>query len=393
MSYDDWQCVIGLEIHAQLKTKTKIFAPDSTEFGCSENENTCPISLGMPGALPLPNEKAVEYAVKTGLALGCKINKRAVFSRKNYFYPDLPKGYQITQFDQPTCSGGQVEILLDGEKKVIGIERAHMEEDAGKSIHQGNYTLIDLNRAGIPLIEIVSRPDMRSPKEAAEFARTVRNILRYIDVCDGNLEEGSLRCDCNVSVMKKDEKEYRTRVEIKNINSFKFAEKAMEYEIQRQIDCYESGVEVIQETRLYDSTKNQTAPMREKANAHDYRYFPEPDLLPVILEESYIQKIREDLPELPLDKAHRFQKEYKIPEYDAFILTGEREMADYFETAAKKSGKAKAASNWIMGELLRLLKDSKQELIKCKIKAEQVGDLIALIDNKTISGKIAKKVF
>lgn len=392
MSYSDWEVVIGLEIHAQLKTNSKMFSEDSTEFGGGDNKNTSPVSFGLPGALPVTNEKAVEMSVKTGLALNCSIREKSVFARKNYFYPDLPKGYQISQYDEPICEEGYIDILLDGEKKRIGIERAHMEEDAGKSTHHGEYTLINLNRAGVPLLEIVSKPDMRSAKEAAQYARSVRSILRYIDICDGNLEEGSMRCDCNISVRKPGEP-LGTKVELKNINSFRFVEKAIEYEAQRQIDLKEAGEEIHQETRLYDSTKNQTFSMRKKENAHDYRYFPDPDLLPVIVEQSWIENIKNNLPELPLKKAERFQQEYGLPEYDAFVLTTEREMAEYFETTAKACGNAKSASNWIMVELLRRLNDADQSIEDSPIKADMLAKLIQLIDNKTISGKIAKTVF
>lgn len=393
-TYGDYEPVIGIEIHAQLSTKSKMFCHSSTEFGHGDNENICPVCTAMPGALPVVNKKAVEFSVKMGLALGCQIRKRSVFSRKQYFYPDLPKGYQISQFDLPLCEHGKVEFLLDGAKKSVSITRAHMEEDAGKSTHHGEYSLINLNRAGTPLLEIVSGPDIRSPAEAAEYARTVHKILRYLDVCDGNLEEGSFRCDCNVSVRKKGEKEFRTRVEIKNINSFRFVEKAVEYEILRQIDCYETGEKIHQETRLYDPDKNRTFTMRSKEEAHDYRYFPDPDLLPVELEDGFIAGIRADLPELPLKRAERFQQEYKIPEYDSLVLTQEREVADYYEAVVKASGgNGKAASNWVMTELMRELNDSKKTVQQSPISAENLGKMVALIDKGTISGKIAKTVF
>ena len=347
----------------------------------------------MPGALPVVNKKAVELSIKTGLALNCKIKKVSVFARKNYFYPDLPKGYQISQFDKPLCEEGFVEYLLKGEKKKVGITRAHMEEDAGKSIHHGEHTLINLNRAGVPLLEVVSEPDMGSPEEAAEYARMVRQILRYLKVCDGNLEEGSMRCDCNVSVRKKNEKGLRTRTELKNINSFRFIEKAIDYEIQRQIDCYESGEEVVQETRLYDSTKNKTFAMRKKEEAYDYRYFPEPDLLPVVVEDSWIHEVRQSLPELPLLRCERFQSDYQLPEYDALILTQEPECADYYEAVAQVSGNPKASSNWIMSELMRELNESKRDISDSPISSENLGELIQLVDKKVISGKMAKEVF
>ena len=393
MSYSDWEAVIGLEIHAQLLTESKIFSADSAHFGGADNEHVSPVSLGLPGALPVLNRRAVEYSAKTGMALNCEIRRKSVFARKNYFYPDLPKGYQISQYDQPICENGFVDYFLDGEIRRVRIERAHMEEDAGKSQHQGDYSLINLNRAGVPLLEIVSGPDMRTPQEAAEYARTVRKILRYLNVCDGNLEEGSMRCDCNVSVRRKGETKFGTKVELKNINSFRFIEKAIEYEIHRQIDCIESGEKISQETRLYDSTKNRTFSMRSKEEAHDYRYFPDPDLLPVVLEEGWLNKLRGELPELPLARAQRFQSEYALPAYDAFVLTAERALADYFESAAQLSKNPKAASNWVMVELLRELNEAKLEVDKSPIAAERLAELIQMIDSKEISGKMAKDVF
>ncbi|MBC86967.1 MAG: Asp-tRNA(Asn)/Glu-tRNA(Gln) amidotransferase GatCAB subunit B [Bdellovibrionaceae bacterium] len=393
MSYDDWELVCGLEIHAQLKTKSKMFSPDSGDFGAGDNVNTHPVTLGMPGCLPVPNKQAIEYSVKTGLALNCTIRNTSVFSRKNYYYPDLPKGYQISQFDKPLCEEGFVEFKLGDEKKRVRIERAHMEEDAGKSTHHGEYTLINLNRAGVPLLEIVSRPDIRSAEEAAEYARAVRKILRYIEVCDGNLEEGSMRCDCNVSVRKKGDEKLGTRCEIKNVNSFRFVQKAIEYETQRQIDVLESGGKIVQQTRLYDSAANKTFAMRDKEDAHDYRYFPEPDMLPVELTEEYISKVESTLCELPDARVKRFMAEYELPEYDSLILTQERDLADYYEAVAKASNNPKASSNWIMGELLRELNEHELDYSAIPIKAENFAKLIQLIDNKTISGKIAKTVF
>lgn len=388
-----WKAVIGLEIHAQLQTASKMFSTDSTAFGSGDNENISPVSMGLPGALPVTNKKAIEYSVKTGLALNCKIRERSVFARKHYFYPDLPKGYQISQFELPICYEGHLEFLVEGQKKRVRIERAHMEEDAGKSIHDGSQSLINYNRSGVPLLEIVSGPDITMPVEAAEYTRTVRAILQYLEVCDGNLEEGSMRCDCNVSVMRNDETKYRTRVEIKNINSFKFIEKALEFEILRQIDVYEDGGEIVQETRLYDSAKNKTFAMRSKEEAQDYRYFPDPDLLPVTLEKSYIENIKSNLPELPLKKAERFQTELGLPEYDAHVLIQDKTMSDFFEETAKASKNPKAASNWIMGELLRRLNEQNLEFTSNPIKSKDLAELILLIDNNTISGKIAKTVF
>ena len=393
MLYDGWEPVIGLEIHAQLQTSSKMFSSDSTEFGARDNECVSPVSLGLPGALPVVNREAIALSMKTGLALNCRIRDISVFSRKNYFYPDLPKGYQISQFDKPLCEKGFVDYFLGGRKKRVRVTRAHVEEDAGKSIHQGEHTLINLNRAGVPLLEIVSEPDMRTSEEAAEYARAVRRILRYLEVCDGNLEEGSMRCDCNVSVRKRSEKGFRTRTELKNINSFRFIEKAINYEIQRQIDCYESGGEVVQETRLYDSTKNKTFSMRKKEEAYDYRYFPEPDLLPLVVDESWVSEIRKTLPELPLVRAVRFQKEYNLPEYDALILTQEREYADYYEVVAKLSGNPKASSNWIMSELMRELNESKKDISESPVSSDHLAELIRFVGDKTISGKMAKAVF
>ncbi len=393
MSYGNWDPVIGLEIHAQLMTDSKMFSPDGAAFGGADNEHTSPVSLGMPGALPTINEKGVELSIRVGIALNCKINTHSVFARKNYFYPDLPKGYQISQFDQPLCEKGFLDVYLDGKPKRVGITRAHMEEDAGKSTHHGDYSLINLNRAGVPLLEIVSEPDIKTPQEAAEYARTVRNILRYLGVCDGNLEEGSMRCDCNVSVRRPGETKFGTKVEIKNVNSFRFVEKAIDYEIQRQIASIESGERIIQETRLYDSTKNRTHAMRSKEEAHDYRYFPDPDLLPVEFEEAWVKKIQASLPELPRDKSVRFQTQYGLPEYDALVLTQERGVSDYFEEVAKICGNPKSASNWIMVELMRELKETDKSIDEQPIKAKQLAELIVLIDKGTISGKIAKTVF
>ncbi len=388
-----WDVVIGLEIHAQLQTETKIFAGDGTSFHSDSNDNISAITLGMPGALPAINEKTMELGAKIGLALNCAVKKRSVFSRKHYFYPDLPKGYQISQFDLPLCENGYVEFTVNGEHKKINIERAHLEEDAGKSIHRGGYSLIDYNRAGVPLLEIVSAPEMTSPAEAAEYARTVRSIVQYLDACNGNLEEGSLRCDCNISIKPAGQKKLGTRTELKNINSFRFIEKALEYEISRQISLKEAGEEINQETRLYDSTKNKTFPMRSKEDAMDYRYFPDPDLLPTVLTEEYIQKIKESLPELPRAKAARFQEEYKLPEYDALVLTADKVMAAYFEEVAQASKNAKAASNWIMGELLKNLKEKKVKFQEVKIKPASLGNMIKMIDAGKISGKIAKQIF
>lgn len=393
MSSRGYEAVIGIEIHVQLSTKTKIFSSEATTFDAGDNENTSPVSVGMPGTLPVLNSKVVEYSIKTGLALGCDIRRKSVFARKNYFYPDLPKGYQISQYDQPICENGSITFKVDGKEKTVSITRAHMEEDAGKSNHHGEYTLINYNRAGIPLLEVVSGPDMRTPQEAAEYARTIRQIVRYLDVCDGNLEEGSLRCDCNVSVRKEGATQFGTKVEIKNINSFRFVEKAIEYEIERQIDCVERGDKIIQETRLWDPDKNRTFSMRAKEDAQDYRYFPDPDLLPVIVTDSIIEKYKKELPELPIARAKRFQDEHALPEYDATVLTIEKDLADFYEETAKESKNFKASSNWIMTELLRELNSASKNIKESPIKPAQLGKMIAMIDKGTISGKIAKTIF
>lgn len=393
MSHDDWESVIGLEIHAQLLTDSKIFSPDSASYGGADNEHVHPVSLGMPGTLPVLNQRAVEYSVRIGLALGCEVQQRSVFARKNYFYPDLAKGYQISQFEEPLCLNGEVEFYLDEKLHKVKVERAHMEEDAGKSIHQGGATLVNYNRAGVPLLEIVSGPDMRSAKEAAEYAKMVRRILRYIDVCDGNLEEGSLRCDCNVSVRKKGVTELGTKVELKNLNSFRFIEKAIDYEIQRQIDTIEAGDIIVQETRLYDSAKNRTFSMRSKEEAHDYRYFPDPDILPVNIAREWIGKIGETLPELPLARLHRFHKDYGLSLDDAQNLIEERDLSDYFELVSKACGNPRAAANWIMVELLREMHESKTNVNDLPVSASQLGRLIVLVDSGKISGKMGKSIF
>ncbi len=388
-----FEAVIGLEIHAQLKTQSKIFCADSTVFEAGDNENTSPVSVGMPGTLPVLNERVVEQAIKAGLALNCHIRPKSVFARKNYFYPDLPKGYQISQYDQPICEHGSVEFKLNGKVHQIKIERAHLEEDAGKSSHFGDYTLLNYNRAGIPLLEIVSGPDLRSAAEAAEYARTVRQILRYLDVCDGNLEEGSLRCDCNVSVRPRGQEKLGTKVEIKNINSFRFIEKAIEYEVERQIEATERGQRIIQETRLWDPDKNKTFSMRTKEDAQDYRYFPDPDLLPVIVTAQSLEKMRQEIPELPLVRARRFVSQLGLSENDADVMVSEKDVADYFEKTGALCGNYKAAANWIMTDLLRELNDGKLSIRQSKVTPENLGALIQMIDSGKISGKIAKTIF
>lgn len=393
MDYRGYEPVIGLEIHVQLKTNSKIFCGDSTTFDAGDNVNTSPVSAGMPGTLPVLNKKVVEYSIKTGLALGCRINKKSIFSRKNYFYPDLPKGYQISQYDQPICENGKLKFTVAGQEKTVNIVRAHMEEDAGKSTHQGDCTLINLNRAGIPLLEIVSGPEMHKPEEAAEYARSIRQIVRYLDVCDGNLEEGSMRCDCNVSIRKMGSETLGTKVEIKNINSFRFVEKAIEYEINRQIDCLERNEKIIQETRLWDPDKNKTFSMRTKEDAQDYRYFPDPDLLPVYITEEIITKYKAEIPELPQARAKRFMVSHGLPEQDAIVLTSEKALADYYEQVVSQCNNHKAASNWIMSELMRELNASGITVSDSPMSPKSLGELIGLVDSGKISGKIAKTVF
>lgn len=393
MSHRGYEAVIGLEIHAQLKTKSKIFSTDSTTFEASDNENTTPVSLGMPGTLPVMNQKVIELAMKAGLALGCEIREYSVFERKNYFYPDLSKGYQISQYALPICEKGSVEFKLNGENRKINITRAHLEEDAGKSTHYGDYTLINYNRAGTPLLEIVSEPEIRSAAEAAEYARTIRQILRYVDACDGNLEEGSLRCDCNVSVRKIGATQFGTKVELKNINSFRFIEKAIEYEIERQIDQIELGQKIVQETRLYDPDKNRTISMRSKEDAQDYRYFPDPDLLPLVIDKSLIEGMRIQIPEMPFRRIQRYMKDYGLSELDAMAMTTEKETADYFETCGKLSGNYKSSANWIMTDLTRELNESGLSIVHAKISANHLAELIQMIDQGAISGKIAKSIF
>lgn len=390
-----FEAVIGLEVHAQALTDTKIFCGCSTKFGAEPNSQTCPVCIGMPGVLPVLNKKVVEFAIKAGLATNCSISSYSRFARKNYFYPDLPKGYQISQFEQPICEHGHLDIMVEGKKKRIGITRIHMEEDAGKSIHEGNgnYSFVDLNRTGVPLMEIVSEPDLRTPAEAAEYMRKLRTVLRYLGVCDGNMEQGSLRCDANVSLRPLGQKEFGVRAEIKNINSFRFVEKAIEYEIKRQASVLEEGGRIIQETRLWDSATGRTFSMRTKEESHDYRYFPEPDLAPVAAGEDWIKEIKASLPELPDIKRERFVSEYGLTEYDADLLTAEKATADWFEKSVKSGGSAKAVANWMMGDLVRFLNEDNRSIEECPLSPVQLADMIKLIDNGTISGKIAKTVF
>jgi aspartyl-tRNA(Asn)/glutamyl-tRNA(Gln) amidotransferase subunit B len=394
----DWEVVIGLEVHAQLQTRTKIFCGCSTRFGAPPNTQICPVCLGLPGALPVLNRQAVDYAIKAALACGCDVRPRSVFARKNYFYPDLPKGYQISQYELPLALGGRLDITVDGQTRHVGLTRIHMEEDAGKSLHEGfpdsdRRTYVDYNRSGVPLIEIVSEPDMRSAAEAAEFFTRLRSILVWLGVSDGNMEEGSLRCDANVSIRPRGQTAFGTKAEVKNVNSFRYLEKALEFEIGRQIDVIEGGGKVVQETRLWDTTTGRTHSMRSKEEAHDYRYFPEPDLPPLLVDEARIERVRATMPELPDARGRRFVAEYGIPEYDAGVLTQSAALADYFEATARAAGNAKAASNWIMGELLRTLKERGQSIGDISLRPAALAGLLALIDKGTISTSIGKDVF
>jgi aspartyl-tRNA(Asn)/glutamyl-tRNA(Gln) amidotransferase subunit B len=386
----EFEAVIGLEVHAQLLTKSKIFCSCSTEFGATPNSQTCPVCLGLPGVLPVLNKKVVDFAIMLGLATHCTINKNSYFARKNYFYPDLPKGYQISQYELPICSNGYIIIKTkDGEKK-IGITRIHMEEDAGKLIHEGAYSLVDLNRTGTPLLEIVSEPDMRTPEEAVSYLKELRQILLYLGICDGNMEEGSFRCDANVSVRRKGETKFGTKTELKNINSFRFIQKALEFEIERQIDIIESGGTIIQETRLFDSSKGITLPMRSKEEAHDYRYFPEPDLMPIFLDDSYINEIKNKLPELPYEKRQRFIKSYNLPEYDVEILTTDRSLADFYESCVKLYNNPKTISNFVMTEVQKELNERKCSITDTKLKPEHIAEIFKLLDENKLNYNSAK---
>lgn len=392
-----WETVIGLEIHSQLATNSKIFSGASTAFGAKPNTQACLVDLGLPGVLPVLNKEAVRMAVKFGLAIGAEIGMRSVFARKNYFYPDLPKGYQISQLDLPIVGVGHLDILLEnGEKKRIGVTRAHLEEDAGKSLHEDfqGMTGIDLNRAGTPLLEIVSEPDLSSAEEAVAYAKKIHSLVQYLNICDGNMQEGSFRVDANVSVRPKGEEKLGTRAEVKNVNSFRFLEKAINFEVERQIDLLEGGGSVVQETRLYDADKDETRSMRSKEEANDYRYFPDPDLLPVELDEGFIESIRDTLPELPDEKYQRFMTEYGISDAESSILTASRTVADYFEsTVSSSNGQAKLASNWVISELTGRLNKEGKVFEDCPIEASRLGGLLLRIADNTISGKIAKQVF
>ncbi len=395
----EYEAVIGLEVHAELLTQSKIFCGCSASFGAPPNQNTCPVCLGMPGALPVLNRRAIEFAIRAGLAAGCRIAAESRWARKNYFYPDLPKGYQISQYELPLCIGGAIDIETDGGVKALRLTRIHMEEDTGKNLHDahGDASLVDFNRCGVPLLEIVSEPDMRSPQEAGAYLRKLRAILQYLEVCDGNMEEGSFRCDANVSVRPRGATAFGTKVEIKNMNSFRNVERAIEYEIKRQIEVLREGGALVQETRLWDPEREVTRSMRSKEYAHDYRYFPEPDLLPLIVDPRWVDEIRRTLPELPDARRQRFVREHGLPAYDAEVLTMRKDLADYFEAAVRQHPNPKAVSNWVMGDVLRIVREQKLDdalvITRWPVAPEQLGAMLALVDEGVISGKIAKEVF
>lgn len=393
----EWEVVIGLEVHVQLQTQSKIFSGAATAYGADPNTQACAVDLGLPGVLPVLNEEAVRMAVKFGLAVGAEIAPRCVFARKHYFYPDLPKGYQISQYELPIVAGGTMDIEVDGQTKTIGITRAHLEEDAGKSMHEGFGTGsgIDLNRAGTPLIEIVSEPDIRSAAEAVAYLKKLHSLVRYLEICDGNMQEGSFRCDANVSIRRKGTEKFGTRTETKNLNSFRFVEKAINYEIERQIDVIESGGEIVQETRLFNTQSGETRAMRSKEEANDYRYFPDPDLLPVVTTESDILGIRTTMPELPDAKRARFVEQYDLSDYDAGVLTSSRELADYYEKVVEYTGttSAKLSANWVMGDLAASLNAENLDIADSRVDAKTLAGLVNRIADDTISGKIAKDVF
>jgi len=392
----EWETVIGLEIHTQLATKSKIFSGASTAYGAAPNTQACAVDLGLPGVLPVLNAEVVNMAIKFGLAINAEIAPLSIFARKNYFYPDLPKGYQISQYELPIVGQGAVSIELEnGSSKTIGVTRAHLEEDAGKSLHEDFHgmTGIDLNRAGTPLLEIVSEPDMRSPQEAVAYMKKIHSLVRYLEISDGNMQEGSFRCDANVSVRPKGQQEFGIRAELKNINSFRFVERAIEFEVERQIELLEAGGEVVQETRLFDANKGETRPMRSKEEAMDYRYFPDPDLLPVEIDAGHIEHVRQSLPELPDAKRARFVSDYGLSDYDAGFLTTSRDMADYYETVAKESAESKLAANWVMGELSSYLNKEDKDINDSPVTATMLAGMIRRIKDNTISGKIAKEVF
>jgi len=390
-----YEAVIGLEVHAQLQTRSKMFCGCATEFGKPPNTQTCPVCLGMPGTLPVINRKAVEMAIRTGLALNCTIRSQNRFARKNYFYPDLPKGYQISQYEEPICERGWVDVQVGGTVKRVQIRRAHLEEDAGKNLHDGggSDSRVDLNRAGTPLLEIVTEPDLRSPEEVIAYLKRLRDILVYLEVCDGNMEQGSLRCEPNLSLRPVGRQELGTKVELKNINSFRFVKEALEYEIKRQTNVLGEGGKVEQETRLWDVDRGQTAVMRSKEEAHDYRYFPDPDLVPLAISEEWVEELRRTIPELPAARFQRFVTEYGLPEYDAGVLTASRALADYFEACVKLYGQPKTVSNWVMGELLRELNNSNTAVTASPVGPERLVSLLRLVDQGTVSLKVAREIF
>ena len=394
-NFVEYEPVIGLEVHAQLETRSKIFCGCSTTFGEEPNTQTCPVCTGQPGSLPVVNRKAVEFAIKLGLATSCRIAPYSLFARKNYFYPDLPKGYQISMYEYPLAEEGFIEIVMHGQKKRIQIIRIHMEEDAGKLKHgetpeTESFSYVDFNRTGVPLVEIVSGPDIRSPEEAGDYLRKLRGILQYLEICTGDMEKGTFRCDANVSIRPKSQKEFGTRTELKNMNSFRHVEKALEYEIKRQIAVVEDGKDVVQETRLWDVDQGITISMRGKEEAHDYRYFPDPDLVPLRIDEKWIEEIRRSLPELPDEKKERFVRQYEIPEYDAEILTSTKAMATYYEECVRLFPEPKTVSNWMMGDLLRELKRDEREIDQCPVTPQHLVEMLEMIKEGTISGKIAK---
>jgi aspartyl-tRNA(Asn)/glutamyl-tRNA(Gln) amidotransferase subunit B len=391
----EFEPVIGLEVHAQLKTKTKIFCGCSTSFGAPPNTHTCPVCLGMPGVLPVLNKKVVEYTLRMAMATNCAITPESRFARKNYFYPDLPKGYQISQYELPIAEHGHVDIDVNGGLRRIGITRIHMEEDAGKLIHDPErpVSMVDFNRTGVPLMEIVSEPDIRQSEEAGAYLRQLRSIVRYLDICDGNLEEGSFRCDANVSIRPKGTQPLGTRTELKNLNSFKHVEKALQYEISRQKEVIMDGGQIVQETRLWDPDHNRSTSMRGKEEAHDYRYFPDPDLLPLVIDKGWVDTVKKSLPELPDAKKKRFMDQYKLPSYDAELLTSDRGLADYFEDCTRQFAQPKKVSNWVMGSLLGLLNAQEKTIDESPVSAADLARLLELVEEGVISGKIAKTVF
>lgn len=391
---DQYEAVIGLEVHAQLLTQSKMFCGCANQYGAEINSNICPVCTGQPGALPTLNQRAVELGLRAALALKCQIRNESIFARKNYFYPDLPKGYQISQYEKPYCEHGKLTVRLKtGEEKTFGITRIHFEEDAGKNVHASHGTVVNLNRAGVPLVEIVSEPDMRTSHEAGQYLRALHSILRYGDICDGNMEQGNFRCDANISVRKRGEAKFGTKVELKNINSFRFVEKAIDYEIDRQIDLVERGETIRQQTRTWNSAKNVTELMREKESAHDYRYFPEPDLSPLVIGDSWIEQVKNQMPEMPDEVRSRFQKDFGLSDYDAGVLTASKILAQYYQEVVKVSSNPKSSANWVANELLGRLNATGKEIESTPVSAVQMGDLICRIDKAEISGKIAKTVF